>query len=557
MVAYGCVTFISAMDDDHDCITSLQPITLPKYFDMKTSFFFILVFLSIFISDTRAQDMNILKGLSEEEENAIEAIALYPAKEREAILEASLHPEILVRMENIRSTTEAKFKETISGLAEANQKKIYNLSRYPDLITKICAVGDGRSNTEMADILKSYPEEIHADALFSNQNYFSLLREVNNLYMGAEEAFQTVLSTYPEKVREAYRQLDQLPGVTSILTDNMKMTVLLGDLYSKQPMQIMKALDSLNVVVAEQQASDLKDWKQKLEEDPAAMTEYENAAEEFASDEPYDDDVYDGPLPERYSNRVVVHEVWRPYQYWFGWPSWYADECWYPYPLWYHSGFYYGPGHKIVIIGLPSNVFFNWHFHHDSHFYHYPHFTDQIIRHYYGPRNFGSHVQPVIKRWEEDHRSELPDNWFNDDKNRANRIREYGKFKMDYDKKVGVKTEKSPTEREFLEKNANRYPTLKPVLTEKPESPRTQPTRNQPTRNQDNKSVPEYKPVQNDPRDKVTPEEKIDRAKENHENVWDNQRKPPKQESPSTAPVKRDQQNNIPRTEPALSLIHI
>ncbi len=156
---------------------------------MKTLLVSIIVFLGFFISETRAQDMNILKGLSEEEENAIEAIALYPAKEREAILEASLHPEILVRMENIRSTTEAKFKETISNIAEADQKKIYNLSRYPDLISKICAVGNGRSNNEMTDILQSYPEEIHADALFANQNYFGLLREVNNLYMGAEEAF--------------------------------------------------------------------------------------------------------------------------------------------------------------------------------------------------------------------------------------------------------------------------------------------------------------------------------------------------------------------------------
>ncbi len=522
-----------------------QQIPFQKYFYMKTSLFSLFVFLGLFIPAIQAQDMNVLKGLSEEEQNAIEAIALYPVKEREAILEASLYPEILVRMENIRSTTEAKFKETISGITETDQKKIYNLSRYPDLITKICAVGNGRSNTEMTDILRSYPEEIHADALFANQKYFDLLREVNGFYMGAEEAFQTVLSAYPEKVREAYRQLDQLPGVTSILTGNMKMTVLLGDIYGKHPMQIIKALDSLNVVVAEQQATELKDWKQKLEDDPVAMTEYENAAEEFAGDEPFDDDVYDGPLPERYTERVVVHEVWRPYQYWFGWPSWYADECWYPYPWWYHSGFYYGPGHVIVIVGLPSNVFFNWHFYHDSHFYHYPHFTDHVIRHYYGPRHTGSHVQPVFKRWQEDHRSELPDNWFNDDNNRVNRIREYGKFKMDYEKKVGIKTEKSPTEREYLQKNADKYPTLKPVLTEKPESPR-----NPQQKDQGNKPVPDYKPGQNDPRDKVTPEEKIDRAKENHENVWDNQRKPPKQESPSAAPSKRDQQKNPPRTEP-------
>lgn len=504
---------------------------------------FIAVF-SFLVTENRAQDMDILRQLPAEEQNAVEAIALYPAQQREAILVASLYPEILVRMENIRNATEIKFKEAISGLAREDQQRMYNLSRYPDLIAKMCFDSKARSHADMLGLLQPFPEDIHADALYVNQQYAALLRDIHALYLNAETAFQTVLSAYPDSIRHAYMELDQLPGVTSILTNNMKMTVLLGDLYDKYPVEIMHVLDSLNLVVAEQQSREVEAWKQKLEADPEAMKEYESAAQAFASEAPYDDDVYDGPLPDRYTERVIVHEVWRPYPYWFGWPYWYADECWYPYPWWYHSGYYYGPGHVMVIIGMPSSLFFNWHFHHARHFYHYPHFTNQVIRHYYGPRKFGERVQPVFKRWMEDHQSELPSRWFDDDQKRVDRIREWGKFQMDYEKKVGPKTEQSPTQREFLKKYADRYPTLKPVLIEKPEPPRKPQTKDV-----DVSPAPPYQPRQTEPRTKATPEEKIDRARENHENVWDNQRKPDSKVTPKPNPPKKEQPPNAPRTK--------
>jgi hypothetical protein len=511
---------------------------------MKT-FISTLVVLSLFLPKSRTQDTGQLNHLPEEDQNAIETIALYPPNEREIILLASLHPEILVQMENIRTATETKFKELIAGLNEVSQKKIYNLFRYPDLISTICSTGEIRSNKEMEDLLQHFPEEIRDDASFANKNYYGLLTDVNYLYIGAEEAFRTVLSSYPDTVREAYIQLDRLPAVTNILTNHMKLTVLLGDMYDKQPDQLNQLLDSLSIVVAELQAKEVHDWKEQMKNDPEAMKEYEHAAQEFGADKGYDDDVYDGPVHETYTEHVIIHEVWRPYTYWFGWPSWYADECWYPYPWWYHSGFYYGQGHRIIIVSMPSNVFFNWHFHHGHHFYHYPHFTDHVIRHYYGPRHIGSHVQPVFKKWQQDHKSQFPSHWFDDDNKRVDRIREYGKFRMDYEKEVSVKTEKSPTEREFLKKYSDRYPTLRPVLSETPEPP-VKSQRN----DQDNRPVPAYKPGENNPEEKITPHVKTERTKEKNENVRDNQQNPPREKSPEAAPLKKDQQKNTPRTDP-------
>lgn len=515
---------------------------------MRTHLISLFILNGFFFFSMHAQVAGILGELKEEEQSTIKAIALYPEKERAAILVIAEHPEILVRMDHIRTGTEAKFKSLLNGLPEEDQKKIYNVSRYPELISSMTDRSERRSNDEMHDLLVAYPDDIHSDAYFANRKYFDLLKDMHSLQQSAETALHEILSSYPVQVRDACHQLMELPAVVSVMTENMSTTVLLGDLYRQDPDQLNKELDSLNIVLAEEQAAELDEWKQQLENDPAAMAEYETAAKEFAGEEEYDDDVYDGPIPARYREDFYVHHVWRPYPYWFGWPSWYSYECWYPYPWWYHWGYYYGPQNVIVIIGLPSNFFIDWHFRHHQHLYHYPHFTDQVIRHYYGPRKFGERVQPVLRRWEEEHRRELPANWWNDDKNRVDRIREFGKFKVEYDELVKVAREKSPTEREYLRTNADRYPTLKPVLKEQPEPTKSQPSKiraNDPLREK-----PQGERVIE--KEKSPPSGEIDRAKENHENTWDRMRNEPKQQepSPTTQPTKKGQ-TKPPRTEPA------
>lgn len=519
---------------------------------MKKKLFSVWIIIGFLYVGSYAQGKGILHYLSEEEQSAIEAIALYPAQERAAVLEASLHPEILVRMESIKRSTESQYKEKLGSLAEEDQKKMYNLSRYPDLLEKICARDTQWSKKDLEALLESYPKDIQEDASYINRKYFDLLKDVEDLYQEADKAFTYVLSTYPEDVRNAYETLSMLPGVVSILTDNMSMTVLLGDIYKSNPEQLKGELDSLNVVVAEQQAKDLGTWKQELEENPEAMQEYEQAAQEFAKDQGYDDEVYPGPAPDVYADQVYVDYIWTPYPYWFGYPYWYSYPCWYPYPYWYHWGYYYGPGNVIYVVGLPSSFFISWTFYYDDHFYHYPHFTDEVISHYYGPRHGGSSNQPVIRDWEETHKSELPAGWFNDDKNRVTRIQEYGKFKMDYDQTVRASTDKAPTQREFLKDNAEKYPTLKPVLKDKPV------TTDAPT-----KKFREYEPLKEGlpekyvPREKVIEQEKVprpqevERAKESHQNTWDRLRSQPapsQQRSPQQAAPQRREPT---RTQPS------
>ena len=62
----------------------------------------VTILMSLFGHQILAQDQTILNQLREEEQSTIEAIALYPENERLAILTASMHPEILVRIQTCK-----------------------------------------------------------------------------------------------------------------------------------------------------------------------------------------------------------------------------------------------------------------------------------------------------------------------------------------------------------------------------------------------------------------------------------------------------------------------
>jgi len=439
-----------------------------------------MIFTLAFIVEANTQSVGILQQVSEDKQNIIETIALYNADQRAAVLEASTHPEVLVRMGNIRANTESSFKEKLSDVPEEDQKKIFNVTRYPDLMNAISSHREERSHDEMKVLLENFPEEIHEDAAFVNNNYFDLLLDVNQLYRQAEQDFQKMLAAYPNDISQTYVALSKLPEIVSLLSSNLDLIVLLGDEYQQRPKELTAELDSLNIVVAEARAKDLAAWKKELEENPEARKEYEQSANDFADnqtydDEAYTDDVYAGAKSDNHVKEVYVHHVWNYYPYWFGSPWWYGYECWAPYPWWYHWGFYYGPYNSMVIWGFPSEFYMYWYFWYDPHMYYYPHYTDHIIHHYYGPRHMGSTIQPVYRQWEDQHKRELPDHWFKDDASRVDRIKEYGKFKMDYENTIRNKTDKSPTQREYLEKNSKRYPTLKPILKERPVPTETKP----------------------------------------------------------------------------------
>jgi hypothetical protein len=202
----------------------------------------------------------------------------------------------------------------------------------------------------------------------------------------------------------------------------------------------------------------------------------------------------------------------------------------------------------MVFMGLPSYGFMNWHFYNYGHFYHYPHFTNVIITHCHRS-NTGSSMNSVVRDWENDISRETPRDFLRDDNNRVDRLREFGKFEMDYQEAVQRQTANAPDRLEYLSANQSRYPQLKPILDEKPQrvpdqSPSSAPAADSPSRINPGQTKPTdagtTKPAPRPIEQHGTQERPIDRATDHHQNTWQRPGTvPPSNRPPQQPPVNR------------------
>lgn len=410
-------------------------------------------------------ETSIFADWSQEDKAAVEALVMYPQTTRTAILEAAQYPELLIKVEGMQTVTSSKFQELIADLDQEKQATIYDISRYPGLLSRLAlAKESGQQNIK--PLLEDYPEVIHVRAREAYRNYGDLLQQIDQLQLQADQQFNELIATYPAITREAMRELIELPEVLSLLTENIRMTILVGDLHQKDPIRLQQQMDSLNVVVAEANAKELENWKESVKSDPEVRTELKSATEEFAEEYGYDDDYYDYDdmyyEEEREREKYVVEQYfYYNYPYWFGFPRWYYYPRWRPYPIWYESGFYVVLDGTFVIHRLPSFYFTSWYFHRPYHHYYYPHLSRRFIRHtYYGPRPGTSSITVSVRNWQERNRELITDNWLRDDRNSIQRLREYGKFELDRAKYNQRKLEKELSQKEYLERHRNRYPSL-------------------------------------------------------------------------------------------------
>ena len=322
---------------------------------------------------TDAQEQQpLFEQLIEENKSSVDALVLYPAATRVSILEVCKRPGALVKLDRIQQRSSESFRNIIRDFSRKEQKQFYDLVRHPNLVYRLTE-GGLKSREEIEEILMDYPEEIHDASLKRGRKSYATLQEIDNLNVQTEEAFNELLLDYDPDIRQSLQTLIAHPEILSILTKDLDVAVLVGDLYRKDPDMVLHKADSLQAVVAEEQAQELEGWKKELENDPRALSEMDNAGRDFARENDYD--LVREPREE---TDVSVH--FYPYPYWYGYPYWYTFPYWYPYPYWYHTGFYYSGAGNLVVIGLPSFYYTRW-------FYRYPR------RYYYLDRHFWRHYE--------------------------------------------------------------------------------------------------------------------------------------------------------------------
>lgn len=415
------------------------------------------ILLIIFITNSinGQENRTIFIDLVKEEQEAVNAIVLYPEETRMAILNASSYPEALIKIESIQSNTRASFLDLVEKYPQNVQEEIWDLTRYPNLINTLVITPE----PDIDNALEAYPEIIHQRAKKIFSTNYDLLNLVDELNFIAESKCNYLLNEYPEDVQNSINHLINQPEVLTILMDNIKLTILAGNVYKNDPKWLLQKIDSLHLQLAIENAKELEDWKQSLEDDPESAELLKEVSEKYTEEyKYYDDEYYEYDSKDR--NITVNNYYDYNYPYWFGYPTWYTYPRWRVHPYWYDWGFYYGPNNRIIVLGLPSFNFTYWYFGMPSHHYNYSPLSTHFANHYYGHRNSTGSVTTSVSRWRTNNRDIVSDKWIKDDGKLKNRFQEFGIAEVKRNEYNRNNPGREITQSEFISKNKAKYPTL-------------------------------------------------------------------------------------------------
>ncbi len=524
---------------------------------MKKKLMLVLSLLVFAVFRSTAQNDNaILEKILTEDSTAVNALVLYPDSTRRSILEASQFPEVLLKMQSMQENSQKEFNTILSPYTQEVQQVFYNLTRYPGLINQLVA-GGKKSKSQLQNIADNYPDEIKDDAVVYGKKYFDVLNSIDQFSKKNNSEFENVISTYSNESNHVFRDLVELPEVLNILTDNIKMTVMIGDLYRRNPTWVLHKTDSLNMEAARQHAEELADWKKKMDEDPDAKKQLEESAKKYADENGYRTDVYSSPRTDVFIDHYLVY----PYPYWFGYPGWYPHYYWYPYPYWYDWGFYYGPYGQIIIFNYPSYYFTYWFFYHPMNFYHYPYLCNHFVNHYYGHHHSYMNGNAPVRNWVNQNEKYFSKDFATNDLSRINQIKEFGQLQKDVsDYNVSRPANQQLTTQQYIQTYKEKYPDLNVKPTVQPMESKDQwfqqPPAKQPPIKVPSPTQKDKQPIQI-PQNQPTPfpQPKFDQnknAQDFHKQTWEQNRPPvftPKV-NPQPIPKQQPKSTPQPKTDP-------
>ena len=404
------------------------------------------------VAQSIAEEFNQLKIDDSVDMNTL---ALFPQNVRENIFKVSLHPQGVANIYDIQRKSNQSFKDLLATYPKEEQQKIWNLIRYNNLFSDLAKTK--LNNIDIDAVLSKYPAEIYTDAQEYAMNHHDLIIAIDQINQKFNTNFQNIISNFPDDDQVAFRSILSTPDALSLLNKNMHLMMHLGNIYKTNPLFLRDKLNTLNVIITEENAKETENWKQEIQQDPEVEKELKQSAEQYAADNNYSEDEYQDTNP-----KIVEHYVYVPYPYWSGYPWWYDNDYWYPYPYWYHSGFYFWRG-NLILLGPPSWFFIHWHFYHNHyhHFYHYPHITNLYFNHYkYGPRSGLSRNRNEVQTWLNRNENSLPNDFRKNNEQRINEIREFGKSEIDRDEFNKSNPGRNITRDDFIKQHAEKYPHL-------------------------------------------------------------------------------------------------
>ncbi len=302
----------------------------------------------------QSQSKNSLLQMIDQDRSTIDAIAGCDKKIHPDIFLVAQTPDLLNKIEELQKKSQDEFKAIIEKYDRDAQSAFYDMARYPNLISDL--VSKGRpSNLEVGQIVLNYPEDIRDVTKTNTLKYFDVLLQIERLNIEIDKAFQYALEPYPAPTRESVNVLLGNPEIVSALLNDKAFTTLLGEVYREDPGWLTNRIDIISQELATNNRQDIEAYKDQIQKDPQAYNEMLEASEKFAKEN------NEVRYLQNYSDPIVETRVINSYPFWFGYPYWYSDPYWRPRPLYYHTGLYRNNYGNVVVVGLPSGFFLQWH----------------------------------------------------------------------------------------------------------------------------------------------------------------------------------------------------
>lgn len=364
-----------------------------------------------------AQDnRELLRSVMQEDSDFVDVLAMADSDIQTAWLITSSAGEAVARVSALQVQAQAQFTELARTYPREIQTDMWNVSRYDALVERLAKLP--LSDADIRAAVSGLPDDTELSAHRLAKQDPELFTKMNAIRMDFERKYSEIMRNYPDLVQRSMGVLRSSPEILSLMNDNMRTTILIGDVYKRDEQAVREALRERNLELVSKKANDVREWQSKVESDAEAKKELQQSAEAFAQEESLDATTeWSGPPPERW--RIAS------YAYWTGYPWWYSTPLWYPYPLWYHTGYTVVRG-RWIWWGTPSWYFLRWHFGEHRRITLCPNLTSFYLDFWlFGPRRYNPWCRWEARHWYRFYSPRFPADFRSDRIRRINCLRSF------------------------------------------------------------------------------------------------------------------------------------
>ena len=169
--------------------------------------------------------------LTDDEREAVRALALYPPDVREAILETTLHPDIIAELGKIAEGSRKAFRDLVGQLPREDQTLVWEVVRYPAMLDAVKALGASPSEDAVRAAIADQPAKAQEALLQLAAKQPDLVDAAHDIRLQAEQQVDALLSQQPLDVESAFRLVIDHPEALAAMNERPDLVARIAEVY--------------------------------------------------------------------------------------------------------------------------------------------------------------------------------------------------------------------------------------------------------------------------------------------------------------------------------------